>query len=111
MTQQITDQEICSCCGTPINAADHAHKYTGYDGRTLETVFTHWCGAILGEATSDDICASIYIPQWDTGQNLPENQRYFDLTVLPPDGSPAWVRRMRSHGWFDNVSRKITQVG
>lgn len=46
------------------------------------------------------------LPQWDAeGACKPEDQRYYDLSVLGSEGPE------RRHGWFNPATKRITQVG
>lgn len=48
---------------------------------------------------------AVVLPRWHSGEERPEDLRYFDLETL---GSEGLGRR---HGWFHAGTREIVQVG
>ena len=71
------------------------------------TVTCAKCGALFTtRAIYKGDSYQVVLPSMDAiGACAPEDQRYFDLETL---GSEGYVRR---HGWFNPVTRRITQVG
>ena len=95
----------CPCCGKRISLKDMNTPYVGSNGREIMGVYEHSrCGAVLGTCYKGE-SYGVYLPYWAPAGTPLENQRYFDLTVLGSDG----VNRV--HGWFDSVTRMITQTG
>jgi hypothetical protein len=65
------------------------------------------CGALYTtRAIYKGDSLALVLAIWDeAGACAPGDERYFDLEVL---GSQGLARR---HGWFNPVTRRITQVG
>ena len=62
------------------------------------------CGAIYGFCSLGDSYEFV-LPYMAKSDVPPEQQQYFDFTCLSSKGL------MRRHGWYDKVSKLITQVG
>jgi hypothetical protein len=66
------------------------------------------CGAIYTPRGGTIYLGDSYnyvLPYWAPADTPVEQARYYDLTCL---GSKGIERR---HGWYDTVTRRITQVG
>ena len=92
----------CSCCSQRIGAGARAKSYE-VEGRKVFGVFEcPTCGAVQGTCSLGD-SYGVILPRW--ADRDVEETVYFDLTTLGSDGIG------RRHGWFDPISREITQVG
>jgi hypothetical protein len=60
------------------------------------------CGGLGGQGSVAELAAFVRLDLPMTGE---ESQRYFDFLVLSP------VDEHRVHGWFNESSKRVTQVG
>ena len=82
-----------------------ACSHTRYAKTALPLVYEcRKCKALYGSCSLGD-SYTLVLPYWHTGEEKPENTRYFDLECL---GSQGITRR---HGWLDVTTKRVVQVG
>lgn len=96
--EQTYNRGRCPACNHVCgNKEDAKHVFTC---KACGALFVNDGLLYLGESYS------YVIPAWDAdGACAPEDQRYFDFTVLSSKGIE------RRHGWFNPATKRITQVG
>ena len=64
------------------------------------------CSALVSSGISrGDVSRFVHLNRWDAASR-PDSLRFFDFTILNGDGT---VNRV--HGWFNDFSKNIVQVG
>lgn len=93
----------CPACSAKERRRYHATKFPGVYvcGR---------CGGIYGLATLDEV-GQIVKPEWAPKDTPPEQWVYYDFTYPLPKPDKEGRTWGRMHGWFDSVTKKITQTG
>jgi hypothetical protein len=74
------------------------------DGR-LDLDECRRCEAVVSQTMYKGDSFEVVLPFFETGSYEPEEQRYFDLTVVGSEGVE------RRHGWYLPRTRRMTQVG
>ena len=94
----------CRACNAEITDQDQDRGYAVNGRKIVGIVTCSHCGGVQGECYLGESYTIVRNAFAD--DEVPfEQTRYYDFTVI---GSNGIARR---HGWFDTVSRRITQVG
>ena len=84
-----------SCNSTNVTSTTHHAIYT-----------CDACGGLLSTGIyRGDVFSFVHLHRWHTGEERPEDLRYFDFTILGSEGIS------RSHGWFHAVTKDVVQFG
>jgi len=105
--------ETCPGCGAPLAGAPNEEVGCFINGEpricTIQgAVKCPGCGgvvtvALIGQWSADGIVRS----EWADGDVADEDLFYFDLCIVKDDGS-GWFR---FHGWADQNTRRLVQIG
>ena len=83
-------------------ACNHSH----FSPTAHHSVITcNGCGGVQGTITRGDITQFVHLHRWHTGDERPEDLRFFDFTILGSEGVS------RSHGFFHAVTKDVVQFG
>lgn len=95
MSEKTKTTRTCPACSGSLKAKD---------GR-VDLDECRRCGGVVSQSMYKGDSFEVVLPFFETGSYEPEEERYFDLTVVGSEGVE------RRHGWYLPRTRRITQVG